>query len=132
VAQGEFLLGTRKAKFVAGKDGNPQALEIANDNGPTTRLVFEPDWKPSTSDLNDFAGDWYSEEAQSRISLSVDNGKLVLILRPVSRFQLAPVYKDGFSGQGYVFWFTRDSAGKIDKLHVGTGRMRDMPFSRVK
>jgi len=131
VAQGEFMLGTRKAKFVTGKDGNPQALEIANDNGPMTRLVFEPDWKPSPSDLNDFAGDWYSDEAQSRISLTVDNGKLVLILRPVSRFQLAPIYKDGFSGQGYVFWFTR-AAGKIDKLHVGTGRMRDMLFERVK
>jgi CubicO group peptidase (beta-lactamase class C family) len=132
VTEGEFMLGARKAKFVPGKDGVPQALEIANNDGPTTRLLFEPDWKPSPADLNDFAGDWYSDEAQSRISLTVDNGNLILVLRPVARFQLAPVYKDTFSGQGYVFWFTRDAAGKIDKLHVGTGRMRDMLFERVK
>jgi len=34
--------------------------------------------------------------------------------------------------QGYVVWFTRDKDGKVDSLHVGTSRMRDMPFVRVK
>jgi hypothetical protein len=47
-------------------------------------------------------------------------------------FQLRPVFKDSFAAQGYVFWFTRDAAGKIDKMHVGTSRMRDMLFERVR
>lgn len=34
--------------------------------------------------------------------------------------------------QGYVVWFTRDKNGKVNGMHVGAPRMRDMPFVRVK
>jgi len=44
---------------------------------------------------------------------------------------MQPVYKDHFTVQGYVVWFTRDKNGKVDRMHVGTSRMRDMPFVRV-
>ncbi len=131
VAEGAFMLGDRKAKFVPNKDGVPETMEIANTDGSTTRLVFEREWKPALTDLNDFAGEWYCEEAQSRVSIKVENDKAFLILRPVTRFQLMPVYKDGFSAQGYVFWFTRDKSGKVMDMHVGTGRMRDMLFTRL-
>ena len=131
VAEGAFMLGERKAKFITNKDGVPETMEIANTDGSTTRLFFEREWKPAAADLNDFAGDWYSEEAQSRVSIKIENDKAFLVLRPVTRFQLAPVYKDGFSGQGYVFWFTRDKSGKVSEMHVGTGRMRDMLFVRA-
>lgn len=129
VAEGAFMLGDRKTKFIAGKNGTPEAMEIANTDGSMTRLLFEPEWKPT--DLNEFAGDWYSEEAQSRVTLTIENGNVFLILRPVSRFQLRPVYKDAFNAQGYTMWFTRDKAGKVADMHVGTGRMRDMLFVRT-
>ena len=45
---------------------------------------------------------------------------------------LTPIYKDHFAAQSYVIWVTRDAKGKIDNLHVGTGRMRDMFFERVR
>ena len=130
VADGSFMLGDRKAKFISNKNGSPDVLEIANTDGSMTRLSFEPEWKPA--DLNEFAGEWFSDEAQSRIVIAIENGNPFLILRPVARFQLRPAYKDGFTAQGYVFWFTRDASGKIDKLHVGTSRMRDMLFERVR
>ncbi len=45
---------------------------------------------------------------------------------------MQPLYKDHFAVQGgYVIWFTRDKNGKINSLHVGTSRMRDMLFARV-
>ena len=128
-ADGSFMLGERKLRF---KDSNPMTAEIANTDGSFTRMTMVSEWKPAVADLNDFAGDWYSEEAQSRVSIKVENDKAFLILRPVARFQLMPVYKDGFSAQGYVFWFTRDASGKVTEMHVGTGRMRDMLFERIK
>jgi CubicO group peptidase (beta-lactamase class C family) len=131
VAEGAFLLGDRKAKFITNKDGVPEVMEIANTDGLTTRLLFEREWKPAAAELEDFTGEWFSDEAQSRVIFKAENGNLYLILHPVARFQLRPVYKDAFSAQGYVMWFTRDASGKIDKLHVGTSRMRDMLFSRV-
>lgn len=128
IAEGSFMVGERKAKFIAGKEGVPEALEIANTDGSTTRLVFEREWKPA--DLNDFTGEWYSEEAQSSISIKVENGKAYLIQRPVARFELKPAYKDAFNVPGYIMWFTRDKSGKVAELHVGGSRMRDMLFTR--
>ena len=45
---------------------------------------------------------------------------------------MQPLYKDHFTVQGYIVWFTRDKNGKINGMHVGASRMRDMPFVRVK
>ena len=42
------------------------------------------------------------------------------------------LYKDHFDVAGYVVWFTRDKNGKVNGMHVGASRMRDMPFVRVK
>ena len=130
IAEGAYMLGDRKAKFIANKNGVPEAMEIVNTDGSTTRLIFEPEWKPS--DLNEFAGEWYSEEAQSRVSIIVENGKAYIVLKPIIRFEMKPVYKDAFGGQGYIMWFPRDSSGKVQELHVGGSRMRDMLFVRVK
>ena len=131
-ADGSFMLGERKAKFGTAKDGAPETLEITNVDGPNTKLLFEREWKPAAADLSDFAGEWYSEEAQSRVNIQVENGNAFLVLRPVIRFQIRPVYKDAFSGQGYVMWFQRDKAGKVTEMHVGGGRMRDMLFTRSR
>lgn len=131
-ADGSFMLGERKAKFGTARDGAPETLEITNVDGPNTKLLFEREWKPAAADLSDFAGEWYSEEAQSRVNIQVENGNAFLVLRPVIRFQIRPVYKDAFSGQGYVMWFQRDKAGKVTEMHVGGGRMRDMLFTRSR
>jgi len=45
---------------------------------------------------------------------------------------MQPLYKDHFGVQGYIVWFTRDKNGKVNTMHVGASRMRDMPFARVK
>jgi hypothetical protein len=129
VAEGAFMLGDRKVKFTFGKNGTPETMEVANTDGSIIRLLFEPEWKPA--DLNEFTGEWFSEEAQSKVTLTVEDGKVFLILRPVAKFQLRSVYKDAFNAQGYTIWFTRDKAGKIADMHVGTSRMRDMLFVRT-
>jgi CubicO group peptidase (beta-lactamase class C family) len=131
VAEGAFMLGDRKVTFIANAGGLPEQMEITNIDGSIIKLRFEPEWKPTSGDLNDIAGDWYSEEAQSRISISIENGNAFVNLRPVIRFQLEPAYKDAFSGQGYILWFARDKSGKATELHVGGSRMRDMLFVRV-
>ena len=131
VAGGDFMLGDRELKFTSSKDGAPEALEIANTDGSVVRLRYEPEWKPTATELNDFAGDWYSEEAQARVSITAENGSAVVSIRPVVHFKIDPVYKDAFSGQGFILTFTRDKSGKVTELHVGGPRMRDMLFVRA-
>jgi len=74
VAEGSFLLGDRKAKFITSKDGVPEVMEIANTDGSTTRLLYERDWKPAAANLEEFTGEWSSEEAQSQVTFNVENG----------------------------------------------------------
>lgn len=128
-ADGSFMLGERKMTF---KDGSPVTASIANPDGSFTRLTMVSEWKPAAADLAEFTGDWYSEEAQSAVKLTLEGDKAFVVIRPVAKLPMAPIYKDHFASQGYVVWFTRDSSGKIDKMHVGGSRMRDMLFERVK
>jgi len=132
-ADGSFLLGdTRRVMFTVDKDGKPLTAEISNDDGSVTRLTAVGDWAPTASDLAAFAGDWYSDEAGATFTLAVEGDKAFYVQRPSTRIQLRPVYKDAFAFAGGTVWVTRDASGKIDKLHIGASRMRDMPFVRVK
>lgn len=129
---GSFNLGNTKVTFNFGGDGKPVSAE-ENDNGGIVRFIAEPEWKPTKAELNSFAGEWYSDEAGATYNFVVEGEKAYFVQRPKTRLQLRPQYKDHFTieGVGAVIWFTRDGKGKIEKLHVGTGRMRDLEFASM-
>jgi len=131
LAEGKFQGGPATYTFKMGSDGNPVAVE-GNDDGGVFRFIAEREWKPTAAELAAVAGDWYSEEAQATLKIALEGDKAFVVVRPVAKLSQTPLYKDHLTAQGYVFWFTRDASGKIDKMHVGTGRMRDMPFERVR
>lgn len=127
---GTFMLGERKVKFTSKDDLN--IAEINNTDGSVTRLIFEKEWTPTPADLAPFAGDWYSDEVGAMFTFVVEGDKAFLKQRPTTRYALRSIYKDAFGTQdGFTVWFTRDVSGKVDKLHIGASRMRDMPFVRV-
>ncbi len=126
---GSFMLNDRKLTF---KDGSPATASIANPDGSVTRLTMVSEWKPLAADLVGFAGDWSSDEAQAEFTITIEGDKAFIKQRPSMKLPLQPIYKDHFAAQGYVVWVTRDLSGKIDRLHVGGSRMRDMYFERVK
>ena len=130
MADGTFLLGERKVSFASNGSG-PMVSEIRNNDGSITRLILESAWAPTTAELALLAGDWYSEEAGAMFTIALEGDKAFIKQRPTTKLLLRPVYKDAFSTQGFTVWFTRDSSGKVDKLHIGASRMRDMPFTRV-
>jgi CubicO group peptidase (beta-lactamase class C family) len=127
-----LLLGNTRAKVAYGKDGRPISAEIAEDDGSVTRLVAESAWTPTADDLKQFTGEWFSDEAQAKVAFTVEGGKGFLVNKPVINLELKPLYKDHFLAGTYVVWFTRDRKGKVERMHVGAGRMRDMFFERVK
>jgi CubicO group peptidase (beta-lactamase class C family) len=129
---GQFSAGDNQLKFTLDKDGKPVSAEIVDTEGEVRRFVPESAWTPTPADLASFKGDWFSEEAGATFTVAVDADKLFLKQRPATTLALQPLYKDHFSAQGFVVWFTRDKNGKVDRLHVGASRMRDMPFVRVK
>ena len=129
---GQFAAGANQLKFTFSKDGNPTNAETVDTDGEVTRFVRETEWTPTPADLASFKGDWFSEEAGATFTVAVDADKAFIKQRPTTSLPMQPLYKDHFGVQGFTVWFTRDKDGKVNGLHVGTSRMRDMPFVRVK
>ncbi|HET6854759.1 MAG TPA: serine hydrolase domain-containing protein [Pyrinomonadaceae bacterium] len=132
LAGGQFAAGANQLKFTFSKDGNPTNAETVDTDGEVTRFVRETEWTPTPADLASFKGDWFSEEAGATFTVAVDADKAFIKQRPTTSLPMQPLYKDHFGVQGFTVWFTRDKDGKVNGLHVGTSRMRDMPFVRVK
>lgn len=132
VADDVMLLGNTRVKVTFGKDGRPVSGESTENDGSITRFVADAFWSPTADEMKQLAGDWYSDEAQAKISFVIENGVPYIENKPVMKLKLEPLYKDNFSTPGYVVWFSRDKESKVELMHVGTGRMRDMLFQRVK
>ncbi|HEU4836912.1 MAG TPA: serine hydrolase domain-containing protein [Pyrinomonadaceae bacterium] len=132
IGGGQFTAGENQLKFTFDKDGKPVFAETVDSDGEVRRFVPETEWKPTATDLASFKGDWFSEEAGATVTVAVDADKVFIKQRPATSLPMQPIYKDHFGVPGYVVWFTRDKNGKVDRMHVGASRMRDMPFVRVK
>ena len=132
MGDGQFTAGDNQLKFRFDKDGKPMFAETVDSDGEVRRFLPEKEWTPTPAELALFKGDWFSEEAGATFTVAIDADKAFIKQRPATSLPLQPIYKDHFNVQGYVVWFTRDKDGKVNGLHVGASRMRDMPFVRVK
>ena len=132
IGGGQFTAGDDQLRFAFDKVGKPTSAETVDSEGQVTRFVPERAWTPVPADLASFKGDWFSDEAGATFTVAVDGDKAFIKQRPATSLLMQPLYKDHFAVQGFVVWFTRDNNGKVDALHVGAPRMRDMPFVHVK
>jgi len=132
VGEGQFTAGSNQLKFTFGKDGKPMSAETIDSDGEVTRFAPEKEWTPTPEDLALLAGDWFSEEAGATVTVAIEDGKAFIKQRPATSLPMQPLYRDHFGVQGFVVWFTREKNGKVNAIHVGGSRMRDMPFVRVK
>jgi len=87
--------------------------------------------KTDEKTLNEYAGEYYSEEAEAKFCAEVKNGKLVLIQKPKPGFQLSPTYKDGFESPAGTVYFEREK-GKVAYLKVSVGRARNVEFKKIR
>ena len=65
------------------------------------------------ADLNEFVGDYWSDEAETKFTAMVDKGRLVLRRRPGMLIELEQTGKDTFRGQQLgTVTFRRNAAGR--------------------
>lgn len=129
---GQFTAGDNQLKFRFDKDGKPVSAETVDSDGEVRRFFPEKEWTPTAEEFASFKGDWFSEEAGAAFTVAIEADKAFIKQRPATRLSMQPIYKDHFVVPGYIVWFTRDKNGKVDGMHVGTSRVRDMLFVRVK
>jgi len=131
---GTFQLGngSGRYKFETGPGGAVNAISSVSD-GDNFRLVSEKEWTPSESELNELLGTWYSDESDADVRTVLKNGRLFIVLESLEELPLFPHFRDHFTvgpTSGIVVWVKRDKNGKLQELHVGASRMRDMPFRK--
>ena len=81
--------------------------------------------------MNEYVGEYYSEEAEARFFVTAKNGKLLIQQKPKTEFQLSPTYRDGFESPVGIVYFEREK-DKITKLKVSVGRARNVEFKKIK
>jgi CubicO group peptidase (beta-lactamase class C family) len=83
-----------------------------------------------TATLSDFVGDYWSDEAETKLTALVDKNRLVLQRRPGTLIELNLVGKDTFSGQIGTITFHRSASGTVESFSIKQDRVWDLRFAR--
>ena len=131
---GTLMIGTTRTVFDAGPDGRPTGLRQLPASGDTIPFTYVGPavWAPNVSELAAFAGQYRSDEIRTTWTARIEGRRLELSSRRGNRILLTPAYKDAFSSAGLgTVWFSRDSRGQVDAMHVSAARMWDLKIPRV-
>ena len=95
--------------------------------------VFDPVGvaSPGPAELAELAGDYTSEELATTWRLAVENGKLYVRHRGLSKDPLVPTVKDAMNLDGMNLRFQRDGAGKVTGFTLDEGRVRGIGFKKT-
>ena len=80
--------------------------------------------------LSDFAGDYWSDEAETKLTALVERNRLALRRRPGMLIELDLVGKDTFRGQIGTVTFHRNATGTVEALSIKQDRVWDLRFAR--
>jgi hypothetical protein len=88
------------------------------------------EFTPTADELEAYVGEFYSPDAETTLTALVQDGKLVLLRRPNTRFALTPVYLDVFQASPGMIRFVRDASGRVTEISLRQSRVYDMRFQR--
>ncbi len=115
-------------EFQPGKAGGRPTFCVRGDDPQ----CFEPaeQFHPSAVELRQYAGTYFSEEAEVFYRLIEDGGKLVLKRLRYKPKEVKPQVRDLFDA-GMSLRFVRDAKGKVTGLLASTDRARNVRFRKV-
>jgi CubicO group peptidase (beta-lactamase class C family) len=131
-APGRFTLGEAVIEFETNKSNGVTSVTISRGadvefNGRRIETVH-----PDDAQLSAYAGSYHSEELDTDMTLSVENGTLVMRQKWRGPMPFVPLMKDEFLARSPVAVFHRDSADKITGFVVFGGGARGMQFERIQ
>jgi hypothetical protein len=89
-----------------------------------------PPATPVEPRLNDFVGDYWSDDAETKLTAQIDKDRLVLRRRPGTVISLELVGNDQFRGQIGTVTFHRNASGAVESLGIKQDRVWDLRFAR--
>ena len=108
-------------------------LKPAPPSAPRPPAVNSPGPVPPPGLLEEILGSYWSDEAETMLTVAAEDGHAVIKRRPATKIDLMPTGGDVFrAGSLGTITFRRDAAGKVNALSVGQERVFDMRFSKTK
>ena len=112
----------------------PGRIRFVNPDRDT--LIYLPAEKATLTSalLQQYAATYHSNETASDLKIVVENNRLRLYMHPYKFYELAPVYKNGFTieGLGGTIYFERKKGEKFTTMTASISRARNVVFMRVK
>lgn len=117
----------------------PAATRASATAAPATDTGNEPRaprdrFTPAAEDLAAYVGEYYSPDAETTLTVTLEQGRLVVRRRPATRFALTPIERDAFGAGGGLgrVRFIRDAQEAVTQLSVSQDRVYDLRFDRVR
>jgi CubicO group peptidase (beta-lactamase class C family) len=131
----DFDVKAVQAKVTFMVDSGRVSKMKVNMNGGERFIMKIPATNPANVNMQEYTGDYYSEELSTTYTLVVESGKLIARHFRTGDINLSSTGQDQFSGNRWYFGkvvFNRDSNGKIAGLKVSGGRVRNLKFDKIK
>ena len=117
-------------EMVYQREGGRTRAVLLVDGEDTTRYEAVAAITPSAAQLASYAGSYWSDELDTRFTVAVRDGGLVLRERLGDETRLTPTFADGFASPAGAVVFSRDSAGRVSGFGIWAGRIRNVQFRR--
>jgi CubicO group peptidase (beta-lactamase class C family) len=125
-AVGDLYLGDRLQASA------PRSTTLREAQGPLVGVQRDTAWTPAGADLEAYVGTYYSDEIETELRVTLENGSLLVRRRPDSAIPVRPHSRDRFDGGGGLglLTFHRDG-GRVTALGLTQDRVWDLRFQRV-
>jgi hypothetical protein len=114
-------------------EGKDKSMEVTiDDNDPITSMFYVP-VSYSANDLQEYAGNYYSEELGTPYIIDLKENTLYAEHMRTGRIDFEPIMKDYFTGDKWYFGsieFVRDNAGNLKGMKVSSGRVKNLWFKK--
>lgn len=134
VSSSAFQVGSGDREFIFEESSaeNRPAIQVIVDGYEEGTLVPVDDFEPNGEALEAFAGRYHSDDAETTLTVRVEDGELVAERRPGRTFELEPAYTDAFLADGLgLLRFDRNGSGEVTGLSLSLSRVFDMRFERM-
>ena len=121
-----FLPGAARVTTAARPTADSPASEDSPARGARPAITLDP------AKLNEYAGEYYSPDAEVTYHVVIEDGALFFRRRPDFRMALQPTDDDTFETNIGAIRFLRDGDGRVTEFSVRQGRVYDLRFSRVQ
>ncbi len=111
--------------------GGMRWTDVPDSGAKPVSYERREEFKPTPSQLAEYAGSYRSDEIDPEYLLAVQDGRLVLERLKSTPSPLTPAIKDLFTNPIGNIRFVRDSGGKVTGFVLNSGRILNFRFRKI-